>query len=147
MQASSNDDVFIPYVEIDLDPHMCMCQSFEAIIANIDSPIETNCSINPACTGVKCTIMIPPPYGSHDLEVDSEVCQNPPGAFVVVRNPDGEAIFAEYFNVSRVSSIPLGPNFTIPLIVNTTHLDYSVILEVCVHQSLLTIGSQHTFDV
>lgn len=139
VQATSNGDVIIPYVEIGLDQHLCMCQSMQDIIASIDSPVETDCSTNPACTGTRCTLLIPPPFGNHDLETDYEACQDPPGAFVVFRNPDGNVLLAQYFDASDTSVISLDAGFTVTLTVNIMHQNYSMIVQVCCQLSLSTL--------
>ena len=108
---------------------MCMCASLDSVADSINSPIETNCSTNPSCTGIDCSLMIPND-GTYELQVDIEACQNPPGALVVMTSSDGVPVVVEYFNGSREIMLSFLHPLSAQLTVDIAHQDYSAEVEV-----------------
>ena len=118
---------FVPHTVISLNASDCMCQSIQSVAELGESPVETNCTSNPKCTGLECTFH----YNSTDYRVETEVdpCTYPPGIdFYIKSVQTNQVLFHHFFNTSSNTTI-LG---SFPLHVTVEHRNYSMIISVSI---------------
>ena len=126
--AISNGTVLVPPLTIALSQRECMCQSMEALVASVDSPVPTSCERTSNCNGVNCNLTVPI-AGMVYLETDFEVCWEPPRVQVVVVDSSGTALLNQYFNTSDTVDINVAIiTFTLDVIIE--NYDYSMIIQV-----------------
>ena len=115
----------VPRTVISLNASDCMCQSIQSLAQLGESPVETNCTSNPKCTGLECTFNL---Y-NNDYKVETEVnpCTHPPGIdFYIKPVHTNQILFHRFFNTSSNATI-LG---LFPLHVTVEHRNYSMIISV-----------------
>ena len=126
----SNGQVLIPPLIMSLNQTECMCQSVEVLAASVvDTPAPTTCQRTSACDGVMCELMVPI-IGTVDLEVNFQVCQDPPRIDVVVTDSSGSVIFDQNFDSSDMVDISLNIFVTLNLDIFIENHNYSIIIQV-----------------
>ena len=129
--ALANGSVLIPPLTIGLNQTMCMCQSMQALASSVDppAPASGSCQGASTCSGVNCILTVPF-VGTYSVEVDFEVCQDPPRMLVVVEDSSNSVLLDQYFSTSDTVDVSITPSLSFTLDVVIEHYDYSMIIQV-----------------
>ena len=133
--ALINGSVLVPPLIIGLNETACMCQSMQALASSVDppAPASGSCQRASICSGVVCILTVPI-VGTFDVEVDFEVCQDPPSMLVIVEDSDDNVLLDQYFNTSETVNVSVDASITITLDVVIENYDYSMIIQVYILQ-------------
>ena len=121
----------IPPLTIGLNQTICMCQSMQAIASSVEppDPASGSCQRASTCSGVNLILTIPI-VGTFYIEVDFEVCQDPPRILVVVKDSTDGVLFDQYFTTSETVDVRVNAFLTLTLNVIIENYDYSMIIQV-----------------
>ena len=115
-------DDLIPYIELPLNPAICMCESIHNLANSINrnNPplVQQTCLVDDLCVGVNCNVSFP---GSH---YSTHFFFDPCNDSLLIQEGSNGVI--NRYNESQVISVPSGPDVTIDIIQYNYSMEISV---------------------